>query len=155
MKTTKRILALVLTIVALVSVMAVGAYADTSDTYPAVSVSPSVFVRGEVRPKDNSSRIYYVGLNCVDDHTLVQARGSYSTSSAASYTNVTVANGCDVLYVVCRKGVEYSISSEVNEKGYTYASLFFRRFAPNGATAAIRLEYKWSPDSSGTYIPAT
>lgn len=151
MKNTKRILAIALTIVTLVAVMAVSADGSTIDTTPTVPIIGNIFMNGPTRTKDNTSRIYYQGLECADSHTFVRALGS--TSMDGVKTNWTVADGVNVDRVLCRQHVQYSISSEIAEKGCSYATLSFRRLV--AVNSSITLKYVWSPDSSGSYIPAT
>lgn len=156
MKNFKRIVALFIAVISLASVMAIGVFAaNTTDTFSTVTISPSSYTKGESRLKQDSTPVYYKGVVCTDTHTYVQARGSYTATSTSAFYNETVVAGDYVTYVICRKNIDYSISSAINESGYNYATLFFKRLPSYTTSSSTTLEYGWSPDSGNTHTPAT
>lgn len=156
MKHCKRMLALIITLATLISIFALTAAASTKDTTYTLSISKAAFRSGERRSKDNTSRIYYKGTDCVDTYTFVSVRGFSSSTESGTGEIVTVADGVRCDYVVCRKSIDYAISSVANENGYSYVALFFRRLPETlSDTSTVKLTYEWSSDSSGSHKPAT
>lgn len=156
----KRIITIFLIVTLIISIMAVSASAVTIDDttrnrYRTLTINVNTYSYTDRYYKLNTSRIYYQSLECVDDYTYVIASGSSTPTSPAQ--SLTVADGVLVEYVICRTHVEYSISSDIHEEGYTYADLRFKRLPnnPYATTGTTSLYYVWSPDSTGSYIPAT
>lgn len=150
MKTGKRILALVLTVVMMMSVLVVGASAaNTSDT-TITNFSLSWFWFSEInaRDKQDSSPVYlYYNTG---KRTTVQVKAIGCDDDHADQ-NLTLSNGTIADYVTCAKGVKYSIHTMIFEKGYSQAKLAFK--SPN--VFGDTITGKWSPDSQYTYTSAT
>lgn len=151
MKTTKRILALVLTIVALVSVMAVGASAaNTTNRNFRSAVDGDSFTYVSAERKEDSSTVFLYLNSVPGTHIYVQACGC--NSSGTGRKNLTLVNGSIVTSVVCREKLDYSIHTDIYEWGYSYATLGFKLLIPGNTGVA---DGYWSPDSSGSYFEAT
>ncbi len=142
-------------------VCTIPANASTSNSKGSVEIScDSVKYSGE-RVKEDSTAIYFKGsLNkgCTDDYIYVSALGSKGNEN--NWQNKTYVDGREVKYVLCRKDLPYSISTLIYEdlaQSYTAkAKLLFKRIPKNsGDYASKKLNYEWSPDSSGSYYPAT
>lgn len=148
----KRILALALCLVTLVSVMSVTAFAaNTSDKSFSLTVTGSTYQPVVRQKKEDTSTVYlYMNDSTTFTHCFVQACGSSTTSS--TLINKTIVNSERANYVVCRREVKYNIHTDIYEDGYTYAAVRFKQLNSNysGTVAG-----KWSPDSAGSYTPAT
>lgn len=152
MKQGKRILAMLLVVVTIMSMSAFSvSAANTRDTTHTFSVTDDFARNGNVREKENNSAVYLHIDHHIYVHTYVQAQGCLSTG--ANKTNCTVVEGEVVAQVVCRNDIKYSIHNQIHEIGYGYAALDFRHI--NGDTQTTTLTYTWSPDSAGSYTPAT
>lgn len=154
MKQGKRILAmflLVVTVFTMASFSVSAATPNTSDTTHTIQVNDDFTKNRAYRPKNNSTAIYLHIDNHIYVHSFVQAQGC--TSSGGNRTKCTIVEGEVVAQVVCRNDIQYSIRNNVYEKGFACASLDFRHI--NNDTQNTTLTYTWSPDSAGSYIPAT
>lgn len=154
MKNSKRFLALVLMVVMMFSVMAIGASAadpNIKDTSFSFTVTGSAYTSTTVRAKNDTSTVYlFLNDSSTYIHCYAQACGS--TTYTSGLYNKTLVNAERVTNVVCRRGVQYSIHSDIYEEGYRYAALRFKQLVtPNSGTVAG----VWSPDSSGSYTDAT
>lgn len=159
MKIGKRILMSVLSlsmaaaIVAPYSIAAtVSPYSNNGDTRHTVNIKSATYTYGPKRVKENSTCIYFWGRSCADSHVRVRAVGYVSASSTSPRSCTQLQSGNIVPYVICRVGVKYLIYNTVYENDYDYAGLGFSR---NGSTTSVPLDYTWSPDSVGSYTPAT
>lgn len=152
MKKSRRLLALVLTVITLMSVMAITAFAaNTSDKSFSLTVSGSSYQPVTRQKKEDTSTVYlFMNDSTTYTHCFVQACGSSTYTS--SLLNKTIVNSERANYVVCRREVKYNIHTDIYEDGYTYAALRFKQLNSNysGTVAG-----KWSPDSVGSYTPAT
>lgn len=151
MKNTKRILAIALTIVTLVAVMAVGASAaNTTNKNFRAAADGKTFTYITAERKEDSSTVFLYLNDVPNTHIYVQACGCNSSGSGRK--NLTLVNGAVVTSVVCRERLDYSIHTDIYEFDYSYATLGFKLLIPD--TTGVADGY-WSPDSSGTYFEAT
>ena len=159
MKIGKRILMSVLSlsmaaaIVAPCSLAATVEPYSTTDSNQTLSIKNNAYAHGNKRIKDNSTCVYFWGRSCVDDHVQVRAAGHFTFSSAP--TNCTqLQSGISVPYVICRIGVKYQIYNTIRENGHQYASIGIARNR-SPFTGTTTMNFTWSPDSVGSYTPAT
>lgn len=151
MSKRRRIYALILTIIALMSVMVVTASAaNTTDVTETRTVYGSFQTASTYRDKTNSTAVYLKIKNCEDDHLYVRVWGC--NSNGTRIDNLTMA-GSVVENVVCRTGVNYSVHNKVYESNYRVVRLTFQRLDP--AASGVSTTYVWSADSSGSYNSAT
>lgn len=159
MRIGKRILTAVLSLTMAVAVAAPCSLAatvepySTTDSNHTLNIRNDVYIHGKPRTKDNSTCVYFWGRNCSDSHVRVRAAGHFTYSS--NPVNCTqLQSGASVYFVICRVGVKYQIYNTIREDGYEYASLgFARNNSPTSSTTIF--DYTWSPDSVGSYTPAT
>lgn len=150
MKKCKRFLAMLLSVITLTAVMAVAvSAANTDDTPFNFYARVGIFGLVDCREKQDTSAVYfyaYDGLASVQ----VQIYGS-NTNKEGDGENLTVADGRNVGYVTCIKGIDYSVHSDVREEGYARAALYV---ASNTGNAGI-VSGEWSPDSMYAHRDAT
>lgn len=150
MRKTRSTLALFLAVIAIISVMSVTVFANTTDSEDSRRVTGSAYTYGAARDKDNNSAVYLKITSSADDHLFVRVYGCDANGNVKY--NSTMA-GANVDNVVCRRGVNYSVHNSVKEDSCRMAKLAFRRLDP--AASYITVGYKWSPDSSKIYNHAT
>ncbi len=101
------------------------------------------------RAKQDSTPVYLCVNHFANDEFIwVRAVGSHDTSAPLRGDSLTLSHGINVDRVVCRVGINYSIHTEIYEKGFEYANLGFTRFYNSGSTT---FSGTWSPDSYGSY----
>lgn len=152
MKKTRRFLALVLTVITLMSVMAVTAFAASNhEDNPISSFSINFFGFKQLDPdtKLNSTPLYLYITN--GSRTTVQVTARGCDSLGENPADLTIANKTLVDYVTCKVGEKYLIQSLINERGYTYCTLGIK--SPNVLGDTVK--GYWSPDSVGEYQYAT
>lgn len=152
MRNTKRILALALTFVTLVSVLAIGASAsnwEDTDFYD-FDLYYAYYRYLNPRAKEDTTPCYLHITKSDDISVLITANGTNSSDKSGTKRNLTVANGVIVPYVTCRRYVQYSIHSDIYEEGYANATLGFKSVTVDGNNVSG----VWSPDSRGTYTDA-
>lgn len=149
MKTGKRIIALALLVVTLVSVMSFAASASSTD----ISFQGTTYMTNHFRTplgkKDNNTASYLYITDASELYTFV--REIACQSNGTGNLICTYSDGSPTMDVVCRRGVKYNIYNDVYELGYRYAKLSFMPMYENSSD----VKGKWSADSVGTYNPAT
>ena len=149
MRNTKRILALVLTVITLVSVVAVTAFASTEDRPLSFVAKSTVYRLVDYSRKEDSSPVYLLATSGPSP-LLVKTYGC-TASNPSGGENLTVARGIEVDHVTCYVGTDYSIHSDIYEEGYGYAALYIK----SGSGDQGRVVGEWSPDSWLTHVDAT
>lgn len=150
MKSSTRLIAVVLTLVTLVSIASINVSA--ANTVPEPLNGYDIWVDGrELTPRekdDATAHYYYItssnySVMRVSSHGLTNFfDGNYDQQ------NTTRSNGQYVSYVVCRVGTKYSIVNRVYEDGYSWATLCVSDYySPSGGY----LYGEWSPDSTTAY----
>lgn len=146
----KRILALALCLVTLVSVMSVTAFAaNTSDTkFTNFKLNSNEwFYLITPREKTNDSKVYLYYTTGTYNAVRAKVYGK-TTYSSTTNNNCTYYDGSVVSYVTCVKGTKYSIGNLVYERDYPWATLgFWSQYTDT-------ISGVWSPDSAGTYTIA-
>lgn len=148
MKKAKKVLAMFLLILSIVSVMAVPASAaevrSSTSTIDDFYVYAGTYSYLSPMVKETSKNIYfYYNTGSV---TMAKVVASGKMTYSGSYTPLTRYNGASVTNVYCQKGIQYNIQSAIYTNGYTYASLGIMR--EQGSNSYIGGE--WSPDSPST-----
>ena len=144
----KRLLAVILAVAAIISVMAVTAFANSSDTtFTRFTLnSREWYYLLEAREKEDSSPLYLNFENGSVSNVRVRAYGRpVHDYTGTNNVNLTFYDSALCSYVTCVRGTKYAISSLIYERGYPWATLGFWS-TTNGAW----LTGKWSPDSVGT-----
>lgn len=149
MRNTKRILALVLTLVTLVSTLAVTAFASTEDHAFLFVAHADSYTSLVGYKKEDASPVYFLAFYGPSP-LRVKVHGANSATGGTG-KNLTVANGVNVTYVTCYVGTDYSIHTDVYEEGYAYA----RPYVKSSSGSSGKLEGEWSPDSWLTHVDAT
>lgn len=151
MGNVKKVVAITLAIVTIMSIFAVSASAaNTSDTYFSRYINTDMFYPIDARRKEDASAIYLY-VDRVTDGSLsvrVRAKGRMTEKDTEAPPNLTYKNGAIVSSVVCRVDVDYSVHNLIHESGYPFAVLDFRN---NEGTSSATVQGYWSPDSYGTY----
>lgn len=154
MRKGKHFIALICTLVLIVSVMAVTASAENNhgDTYFDFDVYGSIPCSIEPRAKTDTTSLY-VNVQTGNSRSIrVQAEGVASDYS--EFVNLTCVQGVLVDYVTCSIGTgyayKYNIHSWIYENGYRMADLSFISTSGFNHITGV-----WSPDSVGTYNYAT
>ena len=159
MKTSKRLLAMLLLVAAIMSMSVVSAFAsepnpNTEDapitSFKATVLGYNEMDNGDARRKYDRSSVYLYYTASTYSTVRVRALGA-TTRSSDDWENCTYVSPNIVTYVSCARGQQYSIHSLINEYNYSYAKLAFHSpYAnPNYITGV------WSADSSGFYEDAT
>lgn len=158
MKRTKRILALALAALLVVTVLPAAAFASTaSTTFTNFKLNGNkVWYLLSAREKEDSTPLHLYMSSCTENSLRVAAfgRDQYEqkvvNGVALDYNCTYYAPQGQVAYVTCLKNTQYSIQSLVYEDGHPWATLGFHTTNPNGATVSGY----WSPDSTTTYTIA-
>lgn len=150
MKNGKRIISLCCAIIAILSVLAVSAFASNyTDEGFAFTVYTDVVKLLDWREKTDTTPIYLYIKTGTTSPIRVSALGAIESSDVM--TDLTCVHGAYAAYVTCSVGVKYSVHSFVYECGYDLASLqFWNPYSTSNYITGV-----WSPDSVGTYTYAT
>jgi len=148
----KRLLAVVLAVAAIISVMAVTAFANNQDAeFTRFTLnSREWYYLLDAREKEDSSPVYLNLENSSVSSVRVRAYGRpVHDYVGGNSVNLTFYDGAVRSYVTCVRGTKYSISSLIYERGYPWATLGFWS-TTNGAWVTG----EWSADSVGSYTVA-
>lgn len=100
--------------------------------------------------KDGKTPVYvYLTSLASRDSMYVRALGVANSKSYNMTENGTTGSLTD--HVTCKQGTQYSVHSQIYEKGYGYAKVAFKS---KNAINSERAVGKWSPDSTKTYTHA-
>ena len=150
MKSSKRLIAVVLTLITLVSMASINVSA--ANTVPEPLNSYDIWVDGREltpREKDDATAHYFYITDSNYSVMCVASFGLTNFFDGNGYNqNTTRSNGQYVSHVVCRVGTKYSIVNRVYEDGYPWTTLFVcDYYSPSGGY----LVGEWSPDSTTAY----
>ena len=147
MKTSKRILAILLGVIAIVSMMAVSVAAGNfqNQNFEFTISYSSKYTDPEYKADTSPCYARVDQVTYSSKYILVSACGC--TNGGGNKTNLTVnGDGVSVSQVTLYLNDERLIRSDINEAGFSYATLGF--FSPAGSNW---IKGVWSPDSIGSY----
>lgn len=100
--------------------------------------------------KTNKTAVYlYIKSLANNSSAYVKAIGVKNSDKMNLTENGTTGKRTE--YVVCKEGVQYSVHSQIYEKGYRTAKLAFKS---KNFINSERIKGVWSPDSRKTYTHA-
>lgn len=90
-------------------------------------------------------------MNYLENNSSVNVRALGMASDAESNLTENGTTGRLTDHVICRLGVQYSVHSQIYEKGHRTAAIAFQS---KNVINKERVEGVWSPDSTRTYTHA-
>ena len=163
---SRRIIAMLLVVMAMASVVCVSAFAANDDdgtkdshfnnfTVKGSATSYTAFNSDDARIKHNDSAMYLYITGATQESYYVRALGS--SSKKGSYGNYTCVNARYVDHVTCKRYTQYEVHSFIFEDVIRpdnvnpYAKFSFA--SPYSVSSWIT--GAWSPDCGGNYTDAT
>lgn len=149
--TKKRFIAVVLCLVAMVSMLGITAYAaNTTDDSFTVDCFLAISSHTDYRVKTNTSAVYCKWTKASEGSTKVNAsvHGKINYGDWIDKNFTCLADGTYVDHVVCKVGTAYEIHSTAYENGQPNVCVWMS----TGKTET--LSGVWSPDCAGNYTDA-
>ena len=124
---------------------------NTGDTNYDFSVSAFNYdTRTPKRDKLDKTAVY-VYVTYLQDNSSVNVRALGMANDKGTNLTENGTTGSLTDHVICRSGIQYSVHSQIYEKGHRTAAVAFQS---KNAIQRETVKGKWSPDSTRTYTHA-